>query len=424
MKIQGRDRRVQKHLARQLAAPAFRWGDLTDPRDRRGRRWTLSQLVNAAILGQIAGCPTLREVEAMTDELGPSGRKYVSRRVPDTTLWALLPRLSVEELGEKLHAQVRAAWRRKSLAPVGLPCGVIAIDGKGLGKLEHDAGGTAQKVRREDGVTYWLGRSLRAVLTSAEARPCIHQMQIGARTNEVGSACKFLEELLAAYGAIGLFEIITVDAGIASRAFADAICATDRAYVMALKGTQPELLCEAKRLLDERTAPDAETGWEVYQGHKIRRRLFRTDEIAGYHGWSHLQQAWRVLKETRFADGRVETETRYFLTSLRMGRLSPNQILAVVRGHWGVENDCFWTLDTQWNEDAVPWCSSGRAVEVLSWLRLMAYNLLQQVRRRHLRRRLTGGKLETPSPWRRIFAWVRQALRLPLESPEAVPVCG
>jgi len=38
----------------------------------------------------------------------------------------------------KHQAQVRAAWRSKSLTPVGLPCGVVAIDGKGLGALEHD----------------------------------------------------------------------------------------------------------------------------------------------------------------------------------------------------------------------------------------------------------------------------------------------
>ena len=84
-----------------------------------------------------------------------------------------------------------------------------------------------------------------------------------------------------------------------------------------------------------------------------------------------------------------------------------------MRRHWGIENDCFWTLDVQWHEDALPWCTQGRAVEVLSWLRLMAYNLLQQARRRHLRRRDAAGRREAAPAWRRVFAWVRQALQRP-----------
>ena len=30
----------------------------------------------------------------------------------------------------QLHAQVKSVWRSKSLAPVGLPCGVAAVDNK------------------------------------------------------------------------------------------------------------------------------------------------------------------------------------------------------------------------------------------------------------------------------------------------------
>ncbi len=143
MKLQAKDLRVQKLLDRYLGAPAYRWDDITDPRAARGQRWNLHELLNGAFAGLLANCPTLRDVEALTEEMGPAGRKYVSRRVPDTTLWDLIGKLSPQELRVKHHEQVRAMWRSKSLRPVGLPCGVLAIDGKGLGTLEHDAGGTA-----------------------------------------------------------------------------------------------------------------------------------------------------------------------------------------------------------------------------------------------------------------------------------------
>jgi thioredoxin reductase len=52
----------------------------------------------------------------------------------------------------------------------------------------------------------------------------------------------------------------------------------------------------------------------------------------------------------------VETEERYFATNLLWNRLTPAQILLVVRNHWSVENDCFHSLDVQWGEDRPASC--------------------------------------------------------------------
>jgi hypothetical protein len=249
-------------------------------------------------------------------------------------------------------------------------------------------------------------------------------MPVGSKTNEMGEFIAFFDALMDAYGAGDLFEIVTVDAGMTSKANADHVHAAHKAYVMALKETQPELLREAERLLRPLThlAPEAETPWEKAQGREVRRRLYRTDEIAGYHEWAHLRQVWLVVQETRSPDGTVETEERFFLTNLHRGRLTAFQCLLVVRGHWGVET-CFWSLDVPWREDALPWRRTGRAVEVLGLLRLMAYNLLQLLRRRHLRERRPDGRVADAPAWRRVFEWVRQALRLPLEV-EPIPDNG
>ena len=426
MKVQPGDLRVQKCLTRHLKSPAYRWDDLTDPRDPRGVRRPLAQLLDALLLGLLSGACSLREVEAITEELGAFARQYVPERIPDTTLWDLIPRLFAEELREKLVQQVRAAHRSKALRFEHLPCGVVAIDGKGLGALEHDADGAAQKARRShDHSPYWLSRVLRAVLVSAEARPCIDQMPVPAKTNEMGTFAAFFRGLNEAYGGSDLFEIITADAGFTSRENAQLVHEADKGYIFALKETQPELLREAKRLLSHRDDADAETDWEIYQGKRVRRRLYRTTEMAGYHDWDHLRQVWRVVQETW--DPVHETlrrEERYFLTNVPTGRLTPSQILGLVRRHWAIENDCFWTLDVMWREDKAPFCTRGDAAFVLAWLRLMAYNLLQQARRRHLRRKRPDGHRDSPSPWRRLFAWVVAALRHPLVDPQESPACG
>ena len=423
MKVMTNDFRVQKFLARHLSSPAYRWDQVSDPRQRRGRRWKkVSELMNAMLLGFISGCGALRKVETLTDELGGFGRRYVSRRVPDTTLTDLIPKLIPEELREQHIAQVKTLWRNKELKPIGLPCGIVTIDGKGLGALEHCASGTAQLTHREDGSEYYLARMFRAVLTSAESRPCLDQMSIGAKTNEVGDFVPFYKKFVKTYGNNNdLFEIVDVDAGMTSKTNADCIHESLKAYVMALKENQPELLREAERVLGGLRKPEAETLWERQKGKRIQRRLFRTFEMAGYHDWKHLRQVWRIEQITESPDGKTEKEQRYFLTSLPSGRLSPDQILLVVRGHWRVENDCFWSLDMQWQEDSAPWCKTGLATEILSWIRLMAYNLVQLARRRSLRKKLENGKSEPPPPWHSVFTWLNRAWHI---NPEPKTVRG
>ena len=185
--LQSKDRRVQKLLQRQLAGPAYWWGEVTDPRCRRGKRWQLPELLDGTLLGMLAGCQSLRDVESLTEELGETGKQHVHRRLPDTTLYSLFPRLSCDELRRQLRRQVHAHVRAKSCEPEGLPCGVMSFDGKGLGALDHDAGGNAQKGVRKNGVPFWLSRVQRATLTSAASKPCVDQSVIPADSISVPS---------------------------------------------------------------------------------------------------------------------------------------------------------------------------------------------------------------------------------------------
>jgi hypothetical protein len=442
MDLQASDRRVQKFLDRHLQSPAWQWRDISDPRGKRGRRRDLKELLNTLFVGMLANCASLRDVELLSAEMGSMGRQYVGQRVPDTTLWDMLsgqrrqrnkksggspssaaPRqmvkrpLVAEEFRQQLRKQVRAMWRSKCLQPQQLPCGVVSVDGKGLGALEHDADGAAQKGHRNDGSPYWLARVLRATLVSAPSAPLLDQLPIGAKTNEMGMFKEFFDALCKAYDP--LFEIVTTDAGMTSKTNAEHVHAANKGYVMALKDNQPELMAEAKRLSRDllRQPPCAETS-ERYRGKTVHRRLYRSAEIAGYHDWQHLRQLWLVEQDAVDDNGGHQKEQRFFLTNLHTGRLSSAQIVALVRMHWRIENDCFWSLDVQWKEDALPWCTVGPAVEILGLMRMMAYNLVQLARTRSLRPRGPEGK-NWPSPaWRSLFRWIQQALRLELEVPK------
>lgn len=119
--------RSQHFLRRILRTPAWDFNRfVADPRQRKGRRWPLSDLLQALVGGFLTNRQSLRAVESLT-ECG------FERRIPDSTLYDFMSRFAgegVAGLRRQLHAQVRADWRSKALAPVGLPCGVVAVDNK------------------------------------------------------------------------------------------------------------------------------------------------------------------------------------------------------------------------------------------------------------------------------------------------------
>jgi hypothetical protein len=379
MRLQTKEQRVQKFLIKQKNKPGWDFADAPDPRKENMIDHQMPSIIWSLELGLIANHPTLRDVEVMTKELAPWARKLVPASISDTTLDTEARKLDGGYLIEKLVRQVRDMQRSRMLKPFGLPIGVVTVDGKNLATLGHNAGGTGHerstenkkwhkknKSGQDSTDEYYLMPALRAVLTSAEAKPCIHQMRLPVGTGESSNCREFVDTLHRAYGRSGMFEVLDFDAGLTSLETADHINDLGYGYVFGLKGNQPELFAEAQRLLVLKAIeeePEAETGWERRSGKRIRRRLWRTDEMRGFVNsvgtWSHLRQTWLVKQETEHANGTVEVEDRYFISSMTWNRLSPYQILTLVRGHWGVENDGFNSLDLQWKEDHGPWVTKG-----------------------------------------------------------------
>ena len=431
-------KRVQRFLAKLPDMPGWSFGKVRDRRQQAKVTHPMPDVIRSLVLGLLSNLPTLRDVEEAVPEQGRWVRKLVGTAPSDTTLDTELRRMDHPGLLRCLVRQVRGWYRSKMFEPVGLPCGVVTIDGKNLATLDHDANGTGHRRTADDrkwkakgpggGKAYWLMPALRATLTSAEAKPCIHQLRIPPGKGESTVFPKFVEALHRAYGHCGMFEIIDGDAGFASLANADLVDLLGYAYLFALKGDQPELFAEAKTLLEQMAATverETETPWELRNGDWMRRRLWRTDEMRGFENsvgkWSHLRQVWLVRQETRKPDGTIDVEDRYFVTSLLWNRLKPLQILRVVRGHWGVENDTFNSLDLQWREDHGPWCTKGVSVWALGVLRLMAYNVAQLLRKRRLRRKNAAGGRPDPVPWRTLFSHIRRALEADtIDEPRAV----
>ena len=384
-------KRIVRYLGKRENALGL--DQVADPRARRGRRWSLRALLTATVIGMIAMERSFRGVERLTRDLAGCRKRFgIPRRVPDSTLAHLYARLDDEVgLRQVLVEDIKRAHRRGALEPAGLPIGVVAIDGKTIWCGRKRVDDPACQAMPQTERAYYRLHTLHAVLVSAVSQPCIDQLLVPGETNEMGALPDLVEQLVAAYGRTTLVEVLTMDAGMTSAENARRITAAQLRYVMAVKESQPTLLAEAVRLCGWGEHKQvghvcaAKTSWEPYRGTMMRRELFRSREIHAWPNWQSARQVWRVKQTTMHADGSVTVANRYFITSLPWDRLSGSEILALVRLHWGVENGCHWTMDVVLGEDARPWCTQGRALRMLSWLRLLAYNALRLLRDRYLR---------------------------------------
>ena len=396
----------------QARLPELDLDAVADPRAREGR-WTLAQILRATLVGLMAGCKSLWESEQLTAGLSVAARRQLGlpRRLADTTARDALCQLSLAELRAALHRAVRAAWRRKALEPVGLPLGVVALDGKvtALPCLNQPF---VQTQHPEVGSPYGLVRTMTAALVSAPGRPCIDATPIPESTNEVGHFQAAFAGLVETYG--GLFDVVSYDAGGFSRANADAVVAAGKDYLFALKDEHRTMCRLADELLASEPVLDRTEDVLDSTTTAVRSiRLLRADPSWSYGDgkgpqdslWPHAK-AFLLVEYVKVQHGTVvERYDRMYVSSLDTERLTTAQWLLTVRSHWGVENQNHHTLDTAFAEDDRPWIEAdANGMLAVLLLRRIAYTLLA------LFRASLRTEENRAMPWRDLMEWLRVTL--------------
>lgn len=115
------------------------------------------------------------------------------------------------------------------------------------------------------------------------------------------------------------------------------------------------------------------------KGHgRLERREIRVSgELVGYSLLPGLAQVAEVRTEVvRLATGETSSRVRYLVTSLGPAQADPPRLLALSRGHWGIENRLFHVKDDSFGEDRHV-LHSHAAGATLSLLRTAALNLLR-----------------------------------------------
>jgi hypothetical protein len=357
-------------------------------------------------MGMMTGCKNLREVESLSEEMSQvmSNMLGIHRRLPDTTMRNVLVKLSPSVLRRRLRAQAKTAQHRKALKQEGMPFGVVSIDGKGTAIKASDKKYAQKHNYADNSGSYGLLRTLTCCLVSSSTRLCLDAVPIPANTNEMGHFPVAFKSLVRHFRK--LFQVVSTDAGMCSLKHAQLVVDAKKDYLFCIKQDQPTLLEEAMRLLRHKRKPLAVTH-DIVGGEEVCRRLYKTDEMAGFLNWRHLRTTMRVesSKYDIETGDLVSSESRYFISSLEPDNLTDEQWLRLVRQHWGVEV-CHNILDTAFEEDDHPWIQKDpQGALVVMLLRRIAYNMMslfRSVTQRSEEKRHT--------PWRDVMRWMMQAV--------------
>jgi len=352
------------------------FADVPDPRDDRGLRHRLEEMLTIAICAVVCGANDWSEVALFGESKSKWFKTFLRlpHGIPSHDTFARVFAALEPEALERCFV----AWTQ-ALADAG-DGELIAIDGKTLCR-SFDRASDKAAIHM---ISAW----------ATENELVFGQVATEAKSNEITAMPKLLE-LLDLHGTT-----VSIDAEGCQKNIARQIIEQGGDYVLALKANHPTMHAEVSTFLNEAIARDfhdvAGDTCEHVDGDHGRvetRRTWVTSEVSWFadrQQWAGLQSFVAVECE-RTVDGQTSCERRYFISSLP--GTDAEAMARAVRGHWGIENKLHWSLDVTFAEDA---CRTriGHAAENFSRLRRIALNLLkrEQSRRTSLKKkRLLAG---------------------------------
>jgi predicted transposase YbfD/YdcC len=155
-------------------------------------------------------------------------------------------------------------------------------------------------------------------------------------------------------------------------------------YVLALKGNQGSLREDVEIFVAEQQAvgfKDCEIRqYRTIDGDhddRIETRLTTVIHDVGWlrdrHGWPGMK-AVVMVESSREISGKIEQETRFYLTSLAM---LTHLIGPAIRGHWAIENSLHWVMDMLFRDDECR-VRTYHAPANFTTIKHMAHNLLRK----------------------------------------------
>jgi predicted transposase YbfD/YdcC len=330
---------------------------LPDPRQLGKVVYPLDEVLLLSLMAVLAGAEAFTDIARFGQkklELLRRFRPYRDGTPPHDTLGDIFASLDAETFQQCFVAWVASV--------TGTPTGVIAIDGK--------------TVRRSGRKKDSKAPIHMVSAFAARQRLVIGQVKVDDKSNEIVAIPKLLD-LLAIDGAI-----VTIDAMGCQRDIATTILGKEADYVLALKGNQGSLREDVEVFVAEQKANGFQDTTisrdETVDGDHGRIETRRTTVIHDV-AWLQERHDWPGLKSvvmverTREIGPRIESETRFYITSLVLvaALLGP-----IIRSHWGVES-MHWVMDMVFRDDECR-VRTDHAPANFTTIKHMAHNLIRK----------------------------------------------
>jgi predicted transposase YbfD/YdcC len=328
---------------------------LPDPRSKHGLRYELAFLLTCLVAALLCQCDSTLAVgqwcreqrDLLTQLFGP--RRFLC---PSDSLYRkLLPRLNAEQVECAL-----ADWIRATL--IAGPDDPIALDGK-----------TVRGARASERPAPHL-----LSFRTHQSQETLLQVAVSEKTNEIPVA----QALLPCVPLAG--RVCTADALHTQKDFMQAVDTLGGKSVLTVKNNQPTLHADLAAYFADPHAVFLQDATLDLQRGRIEKRSIRvsTEMNAYLKDWPLVQQVAELTRTvTVRATGKTSQEVVYLITPLTPSEASPQRLLALVRGHWSIENSSHYVRDVTFGEDRSR-LRSGSAPQILAALRNLAITLIHR----------------------------------------------
>jgi len=344
-----------------------RFQQMTDPRKRQGKQYSLLTLLTLILLAKLCGKDNpveiadwaKNEAEELALLLGLKNNRMPHHNTYRRVFQSIIDKDEFERLLQEYHQQRAEADGE-----------VYSMDGKAL---------RGTRIPGQERCDYVLS------VYDGQTQQVKVQEVVETKENEITAAPRVLKQVELAG------KIVTGDALHTQRAISEQILEVHGQYLWPVKNNQQRLHDDIRHLFEpEQPKPgfgklqtDFETARQVNYGHgRIEIRTIQTSEMLNeYLDWPGVGQVYRLERQFFWVrQGQVyktSYEIEYGITSLSRKQTPAIKVLKIRRAQWGIETGLHYRRDVTFHEDATR-MTIGDAGSILAVIHNLVLGLLKR----------------------------------------------